>query len=587
MASTRLFDVLEHQLNNLPLESCLATKVDGEWHRLSTEEVVASVNMLSKGLMALGIGPQDKVAIISANRTEWTVTELAIAQLGAVIVPVYPTISEEDYAYVLNHAEAKIVFVSNEEILTKVNSCKAKVPSVEHVFTFNHIEGARHWTEAHEAGVAGDNAAIQTLKDKVKEDDLVTIIYTSGTTGVPQGVMLTHRNILSNVHASAARLPVEYKANSVSFLPLSHIYERMIIYLYMSVGISVHFSESLEDLGDLIREVKPDVFTAVPRLIEKVFDRIMAKGEELTGMKKKLFYWAVEIGEEYEPYGSNGAWFEFKLKIARKLIFSKWQEALGGNIKAIASGSAALQPRLARMFNAAGLPLFEGYGLTETSPVISVNDSKNEGIMFGTVGRPIDLVEVKIAEDGEILTKGPNLMMGYYKQPELTAQVIDEDGWFHTGDIGKFVGDNFLKITDRKKEIFKTSGGKYVAPQVMENKFKESRFIEQIVVIGENRKHPAALIVPSFSFLKDYCKRKGIPYESQEKVIKEEKVIARIKKEVDKYNEGFGSWEQVKRFELLPTELSIDGGELTPTLKLRRKPILAKYNEQLIKIYGE
>lgn len=586
MQITRLFDIIHNQLENHPLDSSMAKKVGGEWQRMSSEEVVASVNMMSKGLMALGVGPQDKVAIISANRPEWTISELAILQLGAVAVPVYPTITEDEYAYVLNHSGAKVVFISQPDLLEKLNNVKGQLSALEQVFTFEEIEGEKHWTEVHEAGVAADNQSLQALKDRVKGEDLATILYTSGTTGVPKGVMLSHNNILSNVLSCTKRIPVEYKSVSASFLPLSHIYERTIMYLYLNVGISVHYSESLDDLGAFIKEVQPDVFTAVPRLIEKVFDKIMAKGEELSGMKRKLFYWAVELAEQYEPYGVNGGWYEFKLKIARKLIFSKWQEALGGNVKAIASGSAALQPRLARIFNAAELPLFEGYGLTETSPVVSVNDMRNGGLKFGTVGRPIENVDVKIADDGEILVKGPNVMMGYYNAPDLTAEVM-KDGWFCTGDIGEFVGDNFLKITDRKKEIFKTSGGKYVAPQVMENKFKESRFIEQIMVIGENRKHPAALIVPSFDFLKDYCVRKGIPYNGPQEVIKNEVIVKRIGKAVSLLNEEFGNWERVKKFELLPAEWSIEGGELTPTLKLRRKPILKKYNALVEKIYAE
>lgn len=586
MEITRLFDIVHNQVIDHPLECSMARKVDGDWHRINSEELVASVDMLSKGLMALGLGPEDKVAIISANRPEWTICELATLQAGAVVVPVYPTISNEEYSYVLDHCGAKVVFVSQPDLLDKLNSIKDQLGALEHVFTFEEIDGERHWTEVHEAGVDQSNEALEARKALVKGEDLATILYTSGTTGVPKGVMLSHNNILSNVLSCTKRLPVHYGAVAVSFLPLSHIYERMILYLYLNVGISVYYSETLDELGALIKEVKPDVFTAVPRLIEKVFDKIMAKGEELTGIKRKLFYWAVELAEEYEPYGANGAWYEFKLKIARKLIFSKWQEALGGNVKAIASGSAALQPRLARIFNAAQLPLFEGYGLTETSPVVSVNDERNGGLKFGTVGRPVEYVEVKLADDGEIMVKGPNVMMGYYKSPEITAEVM-KDGWFCTGDIGEFVGDNFLKITDRKKEIFKTSGGKYVAPQVLENKFKESRFIEQIMVIGENRKHPAALIVPSFEFLKEYCERKQIPYGSPEEVIRNEIIVKRIGKAVNKLNEEFGNWERVKKFELLPQEWSIDGGELTPTLKLRRKPILKKYNTQVEKIYSE
>jgi long-chain acyl-CoA synthetase len=422
---------------------------------------------------------------------------------------------------------------------------------------------------------------------EIKPEDLATIIYTSGTTGVPKGVMLSHRNIASNAINCVERLPVDASAKSLSFLPVCHVYERMLIYLYMLTGVSIYFAESMETIGDNLREVKPEVFTAVPRLLEKVYDKIVAKGAELTGIKKALFFWALGLGEIYKPYGENGAWYEFKLSIARKLIFSKWQAALGGNVKAVASGSAALQPRLARVFNAAGVPVMEGYGLTETSPVISVNCMENGGFRIGTIGKPIREAEVKIAEDGEILTKGPNLMIGYYKDPERTTEVIDDSGWFHTGDIGEIDPDGFLKITDRKKEIFKTSGGKYVAPQPMENKFKESKFIEQIMVIGEGKKHPAALIVPAFDFIKDWAARKGYAYTDALSAAADPKVIARIQQEVDELNKGYGKWEQIKKFELLSQPFAIDTGELTPTLKLKRKIILEKYNHLVEKIYAE
>ena len=427
---------------------------------------------------------------------------------------------------------------------------------------------------------------LQQRKDGVKRADLATIIYTSGTTGRPKGVMLSHDNILSNVEASAERLPVDATGRCISFLPLCHIYERMLMYLYLYVGVSIHFQESMDDLGDRIREVKPDVFTAVPRVLEKVYERIIAKGEEQTGVKRKLFFWALDLGLRYEVYGRS-PWYDLQLAVARKLVFSKWRAALGGNVRCVSSGSAALQPRLARVFNAAGIPLMEGYGLTETSPVVSVNDARNDGLRFGYVGRPLKDVQVRIADDGEILVKGPNVMMGYYLEPELTREVLDPDGWFHTGDIGEVSTDGFLRITDRKKEIFKTSGGKYVAPQVIENKLKASRFVEQAMVIGENRKFPAALIVPNFNFLKDYCALKEIPFTDRQQVIGDKRILDRLMQEVETANLGLGHWEQVKKIILLPQEFSIETGELTPTLKLRRKPILTRYAAPIDALYEE
>jgi long-chain acyl-CoA synthetase len=580
---TRLFDFLFYQLENFPKKDCLAGKKDGHWEKFSTQQVIDTANALSSGLLKLGIKPGDKVAIIANNRPEWVMTDLAILQIGAINVPVYPTISESDYKFIFNDAEVKVAFVSDADLSQKVSNIKAEVPTLQRIFTFNEVSGADHWSTIQEDQPDVDQ--IEELRTGVNPADLATLIYTSGTTGTPKGVMLSHRNVASNVIASKARLPLDSNAKGVSFLPLCHIYERMIIYLYAYTGVSLYFAESMETIGDDIRDVKPNVFTAVPRLLEKVYDKIVAKGADLTGVKKALFFWAVKIGEKYEPYGQNGPWYELKLKVARKLIFSKWQAALGGNVQAVASGSAALNPRLARIFNAAGIPVLEGYGLTETSPVISVNELSNNGLKITTTGRPIADVHVKIGEDGEILVKGPNVMMGYYKRPDLTDEVIDKDGWFHTGDIGEMVDGQFLKITDRKKEIFKTSGGKYIAPQLMENKFKESRFIEQIMVIGENRKHPAALIVPAYDFLEEWCRRKKLACGNREEMLKHAAVHARYKEELDEKNQNFGKWEQVKKFELLAQEFSIQNGEITPTLKLKRKVILARYTALIEGIY--
>ena len=585
----RLFDFPYYQLENLPREDALVTKYAGTWTKTSTQEYIDKANAISRGLLRLGVDTGDKVALISmTNRTEWNICDIGILQLGAQDVPIYPTISEDDYAYVLNHSESKYCFVSCQEVLDKINKIKDQVPSLQGVYSFDSIDGCDNWTKVLELGADDSNQnEVQKRMDAVKESDLATLIYTSGTTGRPKGVMLSHSNIVSNAINSATRLPiVEGSAKALSFLPVCHIYERMLMYMYQYTGTGIYFAESLETISDNLKEVKPQVMTAVPRLLEKVYDKIIAKGTDLTGIKKKLFFWAVSLGLKWKPYGQNGAFYEFKLKIARKLIFSKWQEALGGNLQAIASGSAALQPRLARVFNAAGCPVFEGYGLTETSPVVSVNDMRNGGLRIGTVGKMLPDTEVKIAEDGEILVKGPQVMMGYYKDPEKSAEVL-KDGYFHTGDIGEIDADGFLKITDRKKEMFKTSGGKYIAPQLIENVMKQSRFIEQIMVIGDGEKMPAALIQPNFEFIADWNERKekGLPSDPAA-LIQEEKLIKRIQKEIDKYNERFGKWEMIKKFELTPDVWSIEDGHLTPTMKMRRKIIKEKYMDLYNKIYG-
>lgn len=580
----RLFDIADHQLAAFPQAMCVASLENGVLRSYTTQEFIHTAESLALGLMSLGIGPGDRVAMASGNRSEWALVDQALLRIGAINVPIYPTSSAEDYAYVLHHSESKVFFVSNADILAKALIARPQVPSLTHLFTFDAIPGTPHWKELLGTGTDG-RLRLEDHKALVKRTDLATIIYTSGTTGRPKGVMLSHDNILSNVEASTHRLPVSAGSTAISFLPLCHIYERMLMYLYMHTGMQVRFQETLDELGARIKEAKPHVFTAVPRLLEKIYDAILAKGEQLTGIKRKLFFWSLDLGEHYEVKG-NGPWYGLQLAVARKLVFSKWREALGGEVLCVASGSAALQPRLARIFNAAGIPLMEGYGLTETSPVVSVNDARNDNLRFGTVGRPLENVQVRIAEDGEILVKGPNVMMGYYLEPELTAEVLSPDGWFHTGDIGELTAEGFLRITDRKKEMFKTSGGKYVAPQLIENKLKGSRFIEQAMVIGENRKFPAALVVPSFAFLKDYCALKGIPYTSNEQVVCEPRIKERLFAEVEKVNEGLGHWEQVKKIALLPKEWSVDGGEMTPKLSLRRKPILAKYAAVVEGLYG-
>ncbi len=580
---TRLFDFYDYQMAHFPQKVALAGKVNGEWVTYSTQAVLDHANDLSTGLLNLGVKPGDRIGLISNNRPEWVIADLAILQIGAINVPIYPTITDDDYAFIFNDAGVRFVFLSDEVILKKVLAAREKAPTLEGLFTFDKIAGQKHWTEC--LAEKPEITQIDKLRSEVKASDMATLIYTSGTTGLPKGVMLSHHNVASNAIASKERLPVNAGGKGVSFLPLCHIYERMLIYLYTYTGVSLYFAESMETIGENIKEVQPQVFTAVPRVLEKVYDKIVDKGNELTGVKKGLFFWAVRLAERWEPYGGNGPWYELKLKIARKLIFSKWQEALGGNVKAVASGSASLNPRLARVFNAAGIPVLEGYGLTETSPVISVNQVENRGMRIGTTGRPIRDVHVKIADDGEILVKGPNVMMGYYKRQDLTDEVIDKEGWLHTGDIGEMVDGEYLKITDRKKEIFKTSGGKYITPQIMENRFKESRFIEQIIVVGENRKHPSALVVPDFGFLKEWCQRKGHGCGTHEQMVENPTVIARIGQDIAEINQQFGSWEQIKQFRLLADSFTIANDMITPTLKLKRKVIHAKYADLIDSIY--
>jgi len=581
---TRLFDFPYYQLENFNLEVALATKYDGKWVGTSTQEYINKANTISRALLRMGVKPNDKIALIAmTNRTEWNILDIGILQLGAQNVPIYPTISEEDYAYVLNHSESTYCFVSCAEVYEKVKSIQDQVPSLKDVFSFDQLTDCKNWSTVLELGKDDSNQnEVEKLKAAVKPQDLATLIYTSGTTGKPKGVMLSHDNLVSNALESFKRIPIKLgESKSLSFLPVCHVYERMLIYLYQYCGTSIYFAP-IDQISEYAQEVKPNVMTAVPRLLEKVYDKIIAKGATLTGIKKKLFFWAVEVGLKYEPYGQNGWWYDKKLALARKLIFSKWKAALGGNLSVMASGSAALQPRLARVFNAAGFGVMEGYGLTETSPVVSVNDMRNGGFRIGTVGKPLDRTEVKIAEDGEICIKGPQVMMGYFKDEEKTAEVII-NGYFHTGDIGEIDADGFLKITDRKKEMFKTSGGKYVAPQLLENRFKQSRFIDQIMVVGEGEKMPAALIQPDFDFVRDWAKRHNLELGSNEALIQNEKVIARIQEEVDEANENFAKWEKIKQFRLTPDAWSIDNGHLTPTMKLRRKIVKEKY----LKLYND
>ena len=584
---TRLFDFPYYQMETYNLDKAFTSKTSGEWKSITSKEYIAQANQISRGLINLGVKPNDKIAVISStNRTEWNICDIGILQTGAQNVPIYPTISEEDYEYVLNHSESIYCFVSDKEVLKKINKIKTKTKLIK-IFTFDDIKGEESWNKVLELGKdVSTQIIVEERKDTVKEDDLATLIYTSGTTGKPKGVMLSHKNIVSNILSSKKYVPLDYgNSKALSFLPICHIFERMILYLYQYCGVSIYFAESIEKLTENAQEIKPQVMTAVPRLYEKIYDKIILKGETLTGIKKALFFWAVNLGLRYEPNGANGWWYEKQLSIARKLIFSKWQAALGGELKLMVSGSAPLQPRLTKVFAAAGMPIMEGYGLSETSPVVSVNDQRNNGFRVGTVGKVIEGVEVKIAENGEILVKGSNIMLGYFKDIEKTENVI-KNGYFHTGDKGEFDEDGFLKITGRTKEMFKTSGGKYVVPPLLEGELKQSLFIEQVMVIGEGEKMPAALIQPNFEFIREWIDHKKLDIgDSNQDIISSEKVIKRIQKEVDKCNTNFGNWEQIKRFELTPDVWSIEGRHLTPTMKMKREIIKEIYKDLFDKIY--
>ena len=581
---TRVFDLLQLSVEKYQKDDMVAAKQNGHWEKYSTKRFVGLVNQVSTGLIASGIKKDDKIAIMSPNRPEWNICDFGIMQIGATQVPMYPTLAENDIKFILKDAEVKIVFVSDIILYEKLNSVKKKEQLDLKIFSFDKIEGVPYWMELSELADRSEPIDLQIYRDRILPSDLLTLIYTSGTTGTPKGVMLTHDNLVSNCIASSVMYPKNF-SKALSFLPLSHIFERMVFYMYFYLGISIYYAQSMDTIAADLAEVKPHGFTTVPRLLEKVYDRIVAKGADLTGIKKQLFFWALNLGLKYEMDGKNGIFYEFQLKIANKIIFNKWREALGGQIMAIVSGGAALQPRLARVFWAANMPVLEGYGLTETSPVIAVNGLEPGDAKFTTVGKVIKDVVVKIADDGEILCKGPNLMKGYYNRPDLSDEVIDKEGFFHTGDIGELLEGKYLRITDRKKEIFKTAGGKYIAPQVLENKFKESPYIEQVIVIGENERFPAALILPSFPALSAWCARTNIPYTTNQEMIKDQRVIDKIQSVIDRFNKDFGNWEQVKKFELLVNEWSIDGTELTPKLSLRRKAILQKYKTQVDNIY--
>jgi long-chain acyl-CoA synthetase len=592
MEIKRLFDCIEHQLQHFPQEDMLAAKENGVWRKYSTQEIATTVNQLSAGLLTLGLSGKDytaegsdKIAIISSNRPEWLTADLAAQQIGLIWVPVYPTTNPLELKFILNDASVQYMFASNQELYDKVMSIKAEVPCLKEVYTFDHIAGAKHWTSLLNKDADLLNQ-VEVIKKEIPVDQVATFIYTSGTTGTPKGVMLTHKSIYFNLQSGKKSFPFPDAPDQkvLSFLPLNHIFEKVASYIYMFSGMSIYYAESLETIGDNLKEIKPDGFSTVPRLLEKVFEKIMITGESLTGIKRKLFFWAVALGEQYDNLNPGSWWYRTQLKLANKLIFVKWREALGGNVKFIVTGGAACQVKLLRIFNAAQIPVYEGYGPTENSPIISINLRTPGGTKYGTVGHVISGVDYKLEADGEICVAGPSVMKGYYKRPDLTAETII-DGWLHTGDIGEIVDGKYLKITDRKKELFKTSGGKYVAPQPIENKMKESPFIEQIVLIGDNKRFVSALIVPGFSKLKEWAKQHGIEYTSNEEIIKNNMVITLITDIVDEYNKLFNQVEQVKKFTLIPREFSIDRQEMTPKLSIRRKNILANFEKEIDSMY--
>lgn len=587
MEVTHLFDFIYYQQENYPQDDALAAKENGQWRKYSTNEVIDKMNQFSRALLKYGIKKDDKVGLIANNRPEWNIADYGMLQVGAINVPIYPTISEGEYEFIFNNAEIRICFVSGEELYKKVMNIKDKVPTLEEVYTFDDVKDAKHWTEFFKLGELDDNQnEVDEAKKNIDPHELATLIYTSGTTGNPKGVMLSHDNIVSNVKSTMKNIPLDENHRVLSFLPLCHIFERMVAFTYVMSGTSIYYAENMDTIADNLKEVEPHFFTTVPRLLEKVYERIVGKGMDLTGMQRKLFFWALDLGLNYDINNDQGPWFNFKLSIANKLIFSKWREALGGNIIGVVTGAAACPAKMAKVFTAAGIPIKEGYGQTETSPVLTFNRFEEGGTKFGTVGKKIDGVQVEIAEDGEIIAKGPNIMLGYYKNEEETKKTIDEDGWLHTGDMGKFDGE-FLKITGRKKELFKTSGGKYVAPQPVENKMKESFYIEQIMVIGENKKFVSALIVPSFEKLTEYCKERNLACNTREEIVSHQEVNDLIQSEIDKYNKEFSNVEQIKKFKLIPREWTIDSKELTPTMKVRRGVVEQEFSGMIGEMYAE
>jgi len=588
MKPTRLFDILDYQLETYSQETCLAYKSEGKWRSFSTPQVISIVNALSQGMLASGIGNSDKVGIVSSNRPEWNFVDLAAQRIGAITVPMYPNSTESDFGYICKHSELKLVFVSNKDLTNKVkHALKSEKLEDVKVYSFDKLEDITHWEQLKEQGKNQSADKLQEMMANVKKNDLFTIIYTSGTTGTPKGVMLTHDNVISNIMALQEYLPTDANSKTLSFLPLCHIFARAAFSMDLFKGVSIYYAESMDTISENIKEVKPDYFITVPRLLEKVYDKILAKGSELSGVKKQIFFWAIDLSNRFKPGEKMSGFYNWQLKWAKKLVFSKWKEALGGNLKLIVSGASALQPRLVKIFWAADIMVCEAYGLTESSPGISFTRPLAEKVRPGYVGEIIDGVEVKIGDDGEILARGPNIMQGYFKEPEHTAKVISPDGWLRTGDIGELTADGFLKITDRKKELFKTSGGKYIAPQPMENKFRESVLIDQIMVVGENRNFPSALIIPFFESLRGWCRNHEIPYTNDHEMIRHPEVRVKFDGEVERINQNFARFERIKKYTLITAPWGIETGELTPTLKLKRRIIQEKYGDLINSMYPE
>lgn len=584
--SQLLFEIPQWQKENYSLDCAVACKENKQWKKYSTDELIEKANQVSRGLLAKGIKKGENIGLISFNRPEWNFLDIGIQQIAAINVPMYPNMSKKEYLYILKESGIKTLFVEDEELFKKIDSMKEDIDQLQNIYTFDKVENAPHWEEIIAASEDADQEEVEKISSKIEEDDLATIVYTSGTTGDPKGVMLSHKNIMSNIKASQPLLPIDKASRTLSFLPLNHIFERMLNYVYMASGVSIYYAEDLDSIGNNIKEVKPHIFSTVPRLLEKIYEKIVAKGRKQNAVKRALFFGALNLANEYELSGKSVA-YNWMLKLANQLVFSKWREALGGEVKLIVAGGAALNPKLARIFTAAELPVLEGYGLTETSPVIAVNRWEIENRKFGTVGKPLENVKVKIADDGEVLCKGPNVMQGYYKKKDKTDEVIDKEGWFYTEDVGKMDSDGFLSITDRKDSVFKTSGGKKVAPQPIENQLKESALIDQVMVIGEGRKMVTALIRPDFETLKEWCEEKNITCSSDEKAIEEDKVVAEFEKIVDEKNEKFSQTEKIKKFELVAEEWTVDGGELTPTQKVKRPVIRNKYEKLINEMYKE
>ncbi|MEI7583372.1 long-chain fatty acid--CoA ligase [Runella sp.] len=585
-SATRIFDILDLSVKPQNKPDTFANKKQGEWVSLSSEQFCEQVDKVSLGLLKLGVEVGDRIAIVSEGRPEWNIIDFGIQQVGAISVPIYPTLTIDDFQYILHEAEVRFIFVGDAGLFRKLIDVVATAPTVEEMYTFDTVKSAKHWSAVTAMADESNRQKLEDRKAAITPDDLLSIIYTSGTTGNPKGVMISHNNMLSNVEEGRKLIAFGPEARALSFLPLNHVFERMVQYVYLRSGISIYYAENVATIADNLREVHPTVLSTVPRLLEKVYDKIIAKGYELPRISRNIFLWALDLGLKYDPNKDLGWWYNTQLKLARKLVFSKWQEALGGKLEMIVAGAAATPPRIARVFWAAGIPVCEGYGLSETSPVISFNRLfPKQEIRIGTVGIVIDGVEVKLADDGEILVKGPNVMKGYYLKPELTAEVISPDGWFHTGDVGQWVDGKFLKLTDRKKEIFKTSAGKYVAPQAVEAKLKESFFIEQSVIVGDGQKYAAALIVPSFDAIKEFCRVESIAYTTDAEIIKNEKVLSKFRTEVEEVNKELAPYERVKKYHLLPGELSVANGELTPTLKPKRRIIQEKYKTEIEELF--